>query len=130
MLRRRSIEIHGFNHGGLPIPAASIVDNILFSGGVAGLDVESGILPDEASKQVENMFSNIGLIVKAAGGTTEDIVKITLYVRDRDIRDAINEEWLSMFPDEESRPARHIIVYDHLFPAMRVQAEFYAVLKS
>lgn len=107
----------------MPIPAASKIGPFLFSGGVAGLGA------DDVIGQTKRMFENVASIVAAAGGTPDDIAKVTVYVRDRSYRDAINEEWVRMFPDPKSRPARHTIVHD-LPGEMLVQLEFVAVLGS
>ncbi len=32
---------------------------------------------------------------------------MTVYLREEQYPEAINREWLKMFPDEEDRPARH-----------------------
>jgi len=53
------------------------------------------------------MFASIECIVRAAGGTPEDIIKVTIWMKDRTLRQAVNTEWLRMFPDPQSRPARH-----------------------
>lgn len=34
---------------------------------------------------------------------------MTVWLQDRSQRDALNAEWLKMFPDPDSRPARHSI---------------------
>jgi 2-iminobutanoate/2-iminopropanoate deaminase len=46
-------------------------------------------------------------IVEASGGTTDNIVKINVWLKDPDNREILNEHWLAMFPDENTRPARH-----------------------
>ena len=65
---------------------------------------------------------------KRAGGTTEDIIKINSFVKDPATqRAALNAEWVKMFPDPNSRPARHT----QALPADSrglVQADFVAVL--
>jgi enamine deaminase RidA (YjgF/YER057c/UK114 family) len=38
-------------------------------------------------------------IIEAAGGNTEGIIKMTVYLRDRDNREPVNAEWVRMFPD-------------------------------
>jgi 2-iminobutanoate/2-iminopropanoate deaminase len=129
MNRRRSIKVEGLHHGGLPIPVASVVGNILFSGGISGMDM-FGEISDDANIQVSNIFENIKKIMKAADGSTEDIVKVTLYVEDRSVKETIDKEWISMFPDEESRPARHTIVYADFPLNLVVQAEIQAILKE
>ncbi|MDB5082306.1 MAG: enamine deaminase RidA [Chloroflexi bacterium] len=127
MSRRKSIEVEGLNHGGMPIPAASLVDNILISGGINGTDAATGKMPESTEEQCANLFKNVKLIVEAANGTTDTIIKMTFFVKDRSSREAINKEWLTMFPDAHSRPARHTLVYDLASP-MLIQAEIYAVI--
>jgi enamine deaminase RidA (YjgF/YER057c/UK114 family) len=45
--------------------------------------------------------------MEAAGGTTDNIVKMRLMLSDDKYRENLNKEWLKMFPDPNSRPARH-----------------------
>ena len=44
------------------------------------------------------------------------------------MRDAINAEWLALFPDPHDRPARHILVYE-LQHGMVVQLEVTAFVQ-
>jgi 2-iminobutanoate/2-iminopropanoate deaminase len=47
-------------------------------------------------------------LVRPFGGRTEHIVKINFFVKDpTSEREALNAEWVKMFPDPNSRPARH-----------------------
>jgi enamine deaminase RidA (YjgF/YER057c/UK114 family) len=55
------------------------------------------------------MFSTIRDIVEAAGGSTSNILKMTIWLRDANNREALNKEWVKMFPDADSRPARHTL---------------------
>jgi 2-iminobutanoate/2-iminopropanoate deaminase len=130
MSRRKSIEVEGFNHGGLPIPAASRVDNIVATGGIYGLDVASGKLPDDLRLQGELMFTNLRLILQAAGATLEDVVKMTFWVKVPEARQVINTGWLAAFPDPASRPARHTLQNDHLPANMLVQCDALAVVQG
>ena len=41
---------------------------------------------------------------QAAGGSTDDIIKMTVWMADRSQRDVLNAEWLKMFPDEHVAP--------------------------
>jgi len=127
MSTRRSISVDGLHHGGQPIPSASLVRGVLVSGGIAGLDPETGHVPDDLERQTEVIFENIRRVLEAAGGSTEEIVRVTFYARDRSSRDAINRHWLEMFPDPDSRPARHTLTYDLPDP-MLVQCDVIAVL--
>lgn len=127
MTRRRSIHIEGFNHGKQPIPAASIVGNLLATGGVHGMDRRTGAIPVEAAAQVANAFANLQAILAAAGGGLDDVIKITVFVKGTEVRELVNQQWLRLFPDEQSRPARHTLNYELAAPQV-VQLEALAVI--
>ena len=128
MSKRRSIEVEGFSHGGTPIPAASRIGNMIASGGIAGLDTATGKIPESLEAQVAAMFANVRKVVEAGGGATEDILKMTMWVRDRAARAIIDPHWTKMFPDAKSRPARHTLVYQLPDP-MLVQCDFLAIVE-
>jgi len=73
------------------------------------------------------MFKLMEIIVETAGATVDDIVKLTVYLRKGISRDALNSEWKRYFPDADSRPVRHVIIYDNLPEKMLIQCEFLAV---
>lgn len=126
-MARRSIEVPGLGHGDTPIPLASVVGNLLVSGGISPADPATGVTPDDADGQVAQAFANIRLVVETAGGTIEDIVKVTAFVADKSIRPFIDKYWTEMFPDRASRPARHVLGADQ--PGSRLlQLEIMAVL--
>jgi enamine deaminase RidA (YjgF/YER057c/UK114 family) len=52
------------------------------------------------------MFNRIREIMAAAGGSTEDIAKVNVWVADIADRDPINRHWVAMFPDPADRPVR------------------------
>lgn len=124
--RRKSIHIPNFKHVN-PIPNACRLGNLVMSGVILGRDPGSGQMPESLEAQCSNMFACMKAIVEAAGGTTDDIVKITVWLKDRSQRGPLNEEWLKMFPDEHSRPARHALPLD-LEGGALVQCDFTAVV--
>jgi 2-iminobutanoate/2-iminopropanoate deaminase len=126
-MARRSIEVPGLHHGGLPIPQACVVGNLLVSGGISPLDPETGIVPDGTEEQVELVFANVRRVLAAAGGDPADVAKCTVFVRDKAIRPVVDKYWVEMFPDEASRPARHTLRIDLADP-MQIQLEVTAVL--
>lgn len=128
MNKRRSIEIEGFGHGTNPIPAASRVGNIVMTGGVYGLDPTTKAIPDGAADQCRLMFANLRRILSAAGASTDDVLKITVFVKDPSVRDVVNPEWTAMFPDPQSRPARHTLINPYLAANMLIQCEALAVV--
>src|SRR5215510_16203376 len=126
--KRQVLEVPGVGHGNAPIPMGVKVGNMVFSSGVMGQDHETHAVPkDDPQRQAELMFQHVKTLVEQAGGTTDNIAHMTVFLKDNAYREHINREWLKMFPDEHDRPARHILMYE-LGGAMAVQCEIVAVL--
>ena len=127
-MKRRSIEIPGLKHEN-PIPAASQIGPFLVSGGIFGKDPNTSTIPPDIETQCALMFGNIRLILTAAGATPENIIKLTVWLKDKADRPHVNKEWLAMFPDEHSRPARHSFTLPDLPGNARVQCEIMAIVE-
>lgn len=128
MTKRRNVRVAGFAHVN-PVPAAARIGNMVVSGGIHGLDPATGKLAPTIEAQCAQMFTHVRAIIAAAGGTPDDIIKMTVWMADRTQRDILNREWISMFPDEHSRPARHTM-RGNLENGMLVQCDFTAILDS
>ncbi|GAA3765458.1 RidA family protein [Microbacterium kribbense] len=108
MPRRQSIHLSGFAHRN-PIPAACRIGPLLVSGVFTGRDPETGQMPEGLDAQCAHVFAHVRALMAAAGGSTGDIAKMTFYLADRGDREALNREWVAMFPDPADRPARHSV---------------------
>ena len=106
MANRKSIEIEGFAHKN-PIPAACRLGNMLMTGIITGTDPATGKLAATLEEQCANIFQHVRAVMAGAGGSTDNIVKMNVWMADRSKRDVLNAEWVKMFPDADSRPARH-----------------------
>ena len=127
MAGRKSINGSRARHEN-PIPNASRVGNIVMSSVIGGTRPGTRELPASLEEQVANVFAHIRHDIEAAGGSVDDIIKITFWVKDPVLqRAALNTEWVKMFPDPQSRPARHTLVLPADNRAL-VQADFTAVL--
>jgi enamine deaminase RidA (YjgF/YER057c/UK114 family) len=127
--RRTSIYIEGFSHKN-PIPAASRIGPLVESGSVLGTDPATGKPAETIEAQCRFMLDNVRSIVEAAGGSTGDIVKLTVWMKDRSQRPALNVPWLEMFPDAASRPARHAIVAPELDMGKLIECSFTAFIED
>ena len=127
MDQRRSIEVSGVKHLN-PIPAASRKGPFVVSGAISGADVETGKVPEDLDAQCAAMFANVRRLIEAAGGTPDDIVKMTVWIADRALRPTLNKYWVEMFPDPHSRPARHTVASGDLVPPMQIQCDLLAVI--
>jgi 2-iminobutanoate/2-iminopropanoate deaminase len=125
---RRSIEVAGFSHGPQPIPAACRLANIVVTGGIYGLDTDSGNVPDDLERQTALMFANLQRVLTAAGATLGQVVKMTFWVRNPDARAFINSTWLAAFPDPQSRPARQTLQNDQMAANLLIQCDALAVI--
>jgi enamine deaminase RidA (YjgF/YER057c/UK114 family) len=126
MVRRRSIYIDGFKHGN-PIPNACVIGNLMMTGVILGRDPKTGAMPASIEEQCANMFGHVKAIIEAGGGTTDDIIRMTVWLQDRSQRAPVNAEWVKMFPDPQSRPARHSLQMNMENGAL-VQCDFTAVI--
>jgi enamine deaminase RidA (YjgF/YER057c/UK114 family) len=109
--RRTSVYVEGFSHKN-PIPAGCRLGPLLMSGSILGNDPATGKPAATIEAQCAFMLDTMRRIVEAGGGTVGDIVKVTVWMKDRSQRPALNVPWLAMFPDPADRPARHTMQAD------------------
>ena len=94
MAKRQSVNGSRARHEN-PIPNASRIGNIVMSSVIGGVSPGTRDLPAELERQVANVFGNIRHDVEAAGGTVDDILKITFWVKDpAKQRTSLNTEWV------------------------------------
>jgi enamine deaminase RidA (YjgF/YER057c/UK114 family) len=122
---RASVYVAGFSHKN-PIPAACRIGPLLESGSIQGNDPSTGVPAATIEAQCRFMLENVRRIVEAGGGSTQDIVKVTVWMKDRSQRAALNVPWLEMFPDPASRPARHAIMAPELDMGKLIECSFTA----
>jgi len=127
--RRRSFEVPGLHHEN-PIPMGCRIGPFVMTSGIFGLDPETRKAPDDIEGQCRLMFANIRRVMEAAGGSTDDIIKMVVWTKDKSFKDAMNNEWAAMFPDPHSRPARHTMLYSAFSGNYLIQCEIFAVLSS
>jgi len=127
MPKRQSINGSRARHEN-PIPNACRIGNIVMSSVIGGANPGTRELPPQLEQQVANVFFYIRHDIEAAGGSVDDIIKVTFWVKDPvKQRVALNAEWEKMFPDPASRPARHTLQLPADSRAL-VQCDFTAVI--
>ena len=129
MSKRRSFEVPGLHHEN-PIPMGCIIGNLMMTSGIFGMEPETRKTPADIESQCALMFANVRRVMEAAGGSTDDIIKLVVWAKDKSFKDAMNREWLAMFPDPHSRPARHTMMYQNFAGNHLIQCEIVAVLSS
>jgi 2-iminobutanoate/2-iminopropanoate deaminase len=126
MAKRQVISLPGLTHKA-PIPLGVRVANLLFSSAINGRDIATGEYPPDIRDQARLAFENMASLVRAAGGDTGDIAHVTVFLKNRDDKKFVDDQWLAMFPDPEDRPARHAVTAERS-GSMLVQLEIIAVL--
>lgn len=127
--RGRSLEVPGVTHGGAPIPMGARVGNTIYSSGIAGVDPATGRVAPDAPSQARWAFAHLRTLLQAGGASLDDVVRVTVYLKDPAAREPVNAEWIACFPDPHDRPARHILAYD-LQHGMLLQLEAVAVVQD
>src|SRR5258708_12272032 len=98
MATRQSVNFPGFAHSN-PIPNASRIGDIMMSSVISGVDPGTRNYPAELTGQVANIFKHIRAAIETAGGTPENILKITFYVPHHPPAPAApHAECVKMFP--------------------------------
>ncbi|MWG33836.1 RidA family protein [Halomarina oriensis] len=64
----------------------------VFVSGQGGVDPESGdVVSDDIHEQTERTLRNVDAVLRAAGGSLDDVVKATVFVTDMADYEAVNE---------------------------------------
>ena len=123
-MKRRAIYVGGIGHQS-PIPNAARIGNVVASGLIRGPDPVTHAFPASLQAQCANMFANLRRTIEESGGSVDDIIKVTFWMGSL-VREPINDEWIKMFPDAASRPARQVMEVA-MEPGVLVQCDFLAV---
>ena len=125
---RTSIHVGEIAHQS-PIPNASRIGNIIVSGLIRGADPATSKLRGHLGAAMRiHVRCTCGSTVEAGGGTVEDIIKVTVWMKELQ-RQPVNDEWVKMFPDPASRPARQIMEVP-MEPGVLVECDFMAVIEA
>jgi 3-hydroxyisobutyrate dehydrogenase-like beta-hydroxyacid dehydrogenase len=127
MSDRRSVEVPGLEHVN-PIPNASRIGPFLVSGGIFGKNPQTGQVPEGIEAQCEQTFANIRKVLEAGGATPENVIKLSVWLKDMANRPIVNKYWLQLFPEDHSRPARHTFPTPDLRAPLLVECEIMAVI--
>ncbi|GAG71197.1 unnamed protein product [marine sediment metagenome] len=109
-------------------PQAIKVGNFVFLTAQSAIDPITGkIVGDDIREQTKQTFLNIDNILKGAGGSLKNLVKLTVYLSSFEDYSAFNEVYKEMVP--QPYPARSCIPQE-LFPGTLVEIEAIAYLEE
>jgi enamine deaminase RidA (YjgF/YER057c/UK114 family) len=133
MATRKTLTIQGIDYsanGIHPIPMGARLGNLVVSSILTGTDPDTRELPPDVEGQARILFRNIRALMEDAGGTVNNIARVSFFVQSkRDHRPPIDEEWTKMFPEGGYRPARIVLEVSPQGTPL-IQAELIGLLES
>ena len=87
-----------------PYSQAIVANGFVFCSGTAGIDPETGTIPDGIEAQTEQALRNLAAVLEAAGASMADLVKTTIFYADVADFGLLNEVYARHMPDPA--PAR------------------------
>ena len=90
-----------------PYSQATIVGDMIYTSGVIPVDPATGEIPEGSVAQAKQAFLNIKNLIEAAGGSMENVVKTTVFIKEMDDFAAINEVYGEYFT--EPYPSRSCV---------------------
>ncbi len=111
------------------------VGDTVYISGQLPMDPGTGeLVRGSMTTQVNRVLMNIRAILEEAGATLEDVVKITIYMRDLNQFEEVNDVFARVFPtDEESRclpPARSTVEVSRLPRDAGIEMDAIAVVSG
>ncbi len=102
-------------------------DSIVFVSGQVSIDPNSGeAIEGNIKEQTRRCIENIKGIVQDSGGKLEDITKVTVYLKDIEKFEEMNEVYEEYFGDSE--PARAAVEVSDLAADFEIEIEAIATL--
>lgn len=99
----------------------------LYVSGYGPVDPETGEdVEGDVRAETEQVLDNVAATVEEAGGSLDDVVKVTVYLTDLDDYDRVNEAYGEQF--DEDPPARVCVEVSRLPDDVRVEMDAVAYL--
>lgn len=112
-----------------PIPAGTLVGDVLHLTRISGRDPQTGALGDDTRAQLRNAYANMQAAVENAGGTLDNVAHVSMYWANWAAdREEMNPPWVAAFPDATDRPTYKFMPAPNLPQGERIAFECYAVM--
>jgi len=102
-------------------PAIRGGDYIFVSGQIGFSDSKTGSDLEGIEAQTKHCFKNMNAVLASVGASLRDVVKVTVFLRNIDDFDKMNEVYASYFLDR--KPARSTIITGLINPKMLSEIE-------
>ena len=109
-----------------PYSQAQIVNGLVYTSGQIGIDPATGALVEGLDAQANQVFKNLGELLKAAGSDMSKVIKTTLFIKDMNDFGKVNGIYAGYFT--EPFPARSCVEVARLPKDCLVECEVIAEL--
>jgi len=99
----------------------------IFASGTAGFDFGANTISDDAAEQTRQSLATISDTLQKAGASLSDVVRVRVYVADREDVMAVSKVLGATFSDP--RPTNTTIVCGFAVPEMKVELEVTALVR-
>ncbi|MTI66673.1 MAG: RidA family protein [Firmicutes bacterium] len=101
--------------------------NMIFTSGQLPINTETGeLLKGDIKKETEFVLENLKEVLKEGGATLEDVVKVTVFIKDMDQFSKINEVYAKYF--NKNKPARSCVEVARLPLDGNIEVEAMAIV--
>ena len=111
-----------------PYSQGTSCDNLVFTSGQLGIDMETGKLAEGVEAQASVSMRNVGEILKAAGASYGDVIKTTIFVKDLADFQTVNMVYAQFFDGDY--PARSCVQVAALPMGGLVEIEAVALVEA
>ena len=115
---KKLVQPKEFPKGG-PFSPGLIVGDTLYVAGQVGRDPKTQQYPQEFEAEVKQTLENIGLVIKEAGYSFDDVVSVNVYLTDMELFQRMNSVYIKFF--NEPRPVRTTVGVAKLVGPARIE---------
>ncbi len=109
-----------------PYAQAIVHNGMLYTSGQIGLNPKTGVLPDDIESQTRQVLSNLSAVLKAAGTSTAQVIKTTIFLQNMSDFATVNTLYGLFF--EPHKPARSTIQVAGLPKGAKIEIELIATI--
>ena len=110
-----------------PYSQAIKKDQSIFVSGQLPVNPQTGEIPEDIKEQTKQSLINVKEILEASGASLEDVVKVTVFLKDLSNFSEVNEVYGEFFT--ENYPARCCVEVSKLPKDVGVEIEVMAILE-
>ena len=101
---------------------------MIFTSGQIAINPETGALVvDSVAEQTRRVMSNLHAVLEAGGVGFDDVVSTTIYLKDMNDFQVVNEIYAAHFSDDAPKPARATVEVSRLPKDVQVEISCIAV---